>query len=287
VSILEREITIKKKAFTLIELLVVIAIIALLMSILIPALRRAREQARIVGCLANLKQWSLVCAMYTEENEGEFWSGLNSRGYLWPWQLEDKYKDWKKNKIWFCPTAKKPIIDENGNRAPTLNIFNAWGIFKGSHTSSITGKTHDPGPNGVAGSYSINGYVLTIPTTATFQSGRPASDGWRSPNAAGAANVPMFVDALRFDLWPLENNVPPDYQFDSWQGAAQMKRCCINRHDGFVGMAFLDFSARKVGLKELWTLKWHKKFNTAGQWTQAGGARPEDWPEWIRPFKDY
>jgi hypothetical protein len=42
-----------------------------------------------------------------------------------------------------------------------------------------------------------------------------------------------------------------------------------------------------VGLKELWTLKWHRSFNTAGPWTKAGGVSPEDWPEWIRPFKDY
>jgi hypothetical protein len=49
----------------------------------------------------------------------------------------------------------------------------------------------------------------------------------------------------------------------------------------------MDYSARKVGLKELWTLKWHKSFNTAGAWTFAGGVQPENWPEWIRTFKDY
>ena len=50
---------------------------------------------------------------------------------------------------------------------------------------------------------------------------------------------------------------------------------------------FLDWSVRRVGLKELWTLKWNRKFDTAGKWTQAGGVRPEDWPEWRRGFKDY
>ena len=104
---------------------------------------------------------------------------------------------------------------------------------------------------------------------------------------AGAGQAPLFMDALRFDLFPIETDGPPDYQFDSWQGESRMKRCCINRHDGFVGMAFLDFSARKVGLKELWTLKWHREFNTTGPWTQAGGAQSGDWPEWIRSFKDY
>jgi len=62
---------------------------------------------------------------------------------------------------------------------------------------------------------------------------------------------------------------------------------CINRHDGGINAAFLDGSVRKVGLKELWTLKWKRQFNTAGPWTKAGGVQPEDWPQWMRGFKDY
>jgi hypothetical protein len=49
----------------------------------------------------------------------------------------------------------------------------------------------------------------------------------------------------------------------------------------------MDWSVRKVGLKELWTLKWQKEFNTHNHWTKAGGVQPEDWPEWMRNFKDY
>jgi prepilin-type processing-associated H-X9-DG protein len=64
-------------------------------------------------------------------------------------------------------------------------------------------------------------------------------------------------------------------------------RVCINRHDGGTNFVFLDWSVRKVGLKELWTLKWDREHDTAGPWTKAGGVRPEDWPEWMRRFKDY
>ena len=62
---------------------------------------------------------------------------------------------------------------------------------------------------------------------------------------------------------------------------------CINRHDGYVYGLFLDWSARKVGLKELWTLPWYDEFDTAGRWTKAGGVKPEDWPHWMRKLKDY
>ena len=59
----------RRKGFTLIELLVVIAIIAILMSILMPGLRAAREQAKKVTCMANLKGLGTSIAMYLVENE--------------------------------------------------------------------------------------------------------------------------------------------------------------------------------------------------------------------------
>jgi prepilin-type N-terminal cleavage/methylation domain-containing protein len=61
----------KGAGFTLIELLVVIAIIALLMSILIPSLQRARKQARNVICHSQLRQWGTILALYTEDNQGK------------------------------------------------------------------------------------------------------------------------------------------------------------------------------------------------------------------------
>jgi prepilin-type N-terminal cleavage/methylation domain-containing protein len=269
-----------RKAFTLVELLVVIAIIALLMSILMPALTRAREQARMVKCGAVLRQWGLIAALYTEEWNGEFWRTENNTPCFW-WirYLDDKHKDWKKNKLWMCPSAQRPKTDEFGNVVSNLNIFNAWGIHKETGC----------GPNGIAGSYGINGYVLNpYPKgrTGSYEGGVPFTDGWKTAYAKGAMNVPLFTEALRFDLWPLEGQAPAANEYAAW-GGNNMGRCCINRHRGFVETVFMDSSVRKVGLKELYTLKWHRKFNTGGPFTIAGGVQESKWPEWIRKFPNY
>jgi hypothetical protein len=49
----------------------------------------------------------------------------------------------------------------------------------------------------------------------------------------------------------------------------------------------MDWSIRKLGLKELWTLAWSPDFNVNGPFTRAAGMQAEDWPAWMRRFKDY
>jgi prepilin-type N-terminal cleavage/methylation domain-containing protein len=269
----------KRSGFTLIELLVVIAIIALLMGILMPALSRVKYMAKAIACQANMKQWTLYFTMYTNDNNGKFQSGVGT-GHVnhWMYALRSYYNN--NPKIRCCPTATKPLYDKNGNLSPQFNTFSAWGIF--------TGEEGYFGSEGCWGSYGINGWVENPPAgTASVYEGFDTSNNWRTPNVSRAGYVPLFMDALRFNIFPLEFDTPPETEDMAWASTEHMKRICINRHDGYISMAFLDWSVRKVGIKEIWTLKWHKTYNQAGPWTTAGGAIPSNWPGWMQTFDDY
>ncbi len=67
----------------------------------------------------------------------------------------------------------------------------------------------------------------------------------------------------------------------------QLLHPTVHRHSGAGNCAFLDWSIRRIDLKQLWTLKWNRTFSTTGPWTRRGGCQPENWPEWMRGLKDY
>ncbi len=267
------------KGFTLIELLVVIAIIAILMAILMPALQRVKKQAQTAACLSYLKQWGLMFAMYCDDNNGNFFtgevngtrSGVGS-GRFWRMTMAPYSKD---EKMWTCPTATKP--------APS------GGIPQGQW-SYVAWELGDD-----VGSYGLNGWILNI--QASVQAGNrnngwgrtPADSHWGTPHVQQANNVPIFTGSWWVDSWPREDDQPPQTEAGPGDTPNQneMNRVCVDRHNGFVNSLFCDWSVRKVGLKELWTLKWHRTYNTAGPWTQAGGATAEQWPDWMRHYKDY
>jgi len=255
------------RGFTLVELLVVIAVIALLMAILLPALHRVKRQAKAVGCRSNLRQWGLAFSMYTSENEGRFYGCRWAYPFL-PLRSSYPYL----NKLLLCPMATKRV--DRPGLYDYGSTFSPWRY---------------PGPvDGIEfSSYGVNLYLLWCDPNSV----RPSWDGywWYNCYVKGANHIPVAFDCLNWCEAPNSDYVPPEYEdrFAFPPNASNMWTVCINRHDGGINMLFMDWSVRKVGLKELWTLKWCPKFDTAGPWTRAGGVQHEDWPKWMRRFKDY
>lgn len=266
-----------------IDATVAVAVVLLLVATLVPAMRRAKEQENLAKCLANLGQWNPVISTYVEDNDGKFLSGYGRENSWWVARLEYCDQSRIENDLWFCPKAEEPLYDEHHKRSDTFSVFQSWGVY----TDDFNGH-EDLSPDGVAGSYGLNGYLLAheTPADSALESGGQQSNFWGTWPARGAEGVPLFVEALDFDIRPQEHEGPAGVKLAAWTGN-QMARACINRHVGFEAASFCDFSARKVGLKELWTLKWHRSFNTMGPWTRAGGVETTNWPQWIRQFKDY
>ena len=266
-----------RRGFTLIELLVVIAIIAMLMAILMPAIQRVKKQAQSVACMSRLKQWTLIFKFYTDEYEGSFNPGWDQatggEAHLWPNALRPYYEDeWD---MLLCPTATR--VSENLTRGTFM------ATWRGLQT-----------PNGdtvrFEFSYGINNWTnaMTGP-----RGDRPEEWFWKTTNVGGQSRIPVFGDSTWHDAWPREEDEPIALPWEFGGGntgtTGEMNHFCIDRHNGWTNLLFMDWSVRHVGLKELWTLKWHRAYakDAPSPYTKAGGMAPSDWPAWLRKYKDY
>ncbi len=268
-------------AFTLVELLVVIAIIALLMSILIPALAGVKKQANAVMCQANLKEWGVAFQMFAQDHDGYFPKSVPAEDYwlraMLPYVgIKDTEKS-QAREILLCPSAKRSKnLPENRKLGTT---FSAWGPFAEDFYWWFPGAT---------GSYGLNDWCANPDEdkeTGTYW-GYPAKYAWRSTGGKWANNVPVLLDCLYTDGFPLHTDLPPEYPdiiIDdpmAWSNNA-MRLFCIDRHQGGINGLFRDFTVRKIGLKQLWKLKWHRGFKTDKQPNWATEA------PWLMSYRDY
>ncbi len=278
----------KRRGFTLIELLVVIAIIALLMAILMPALQRVKGQAQSITCQARLKQWGLLFNLYTDDYDGYFNEGWGvDETTLWPNALRSYYKDnWG---MLLCPTATRPMAhdqDFGTFKAATRPLaLPGGGTYLYTFSYSINSWTNYM--HGDRGDRWEEWFWKRTDDTMCVKPGTRTLSG----KSASTNTIPVFADSTWHDAWPRDTDVPSQtadaFGITDQGTSGEMNHFCIDRHNGFANFLFMDWSVRPVGLKELWTLKWHRAYKTSGAYTRAGGVLPGDWPAWMSRYKDY
>ena len=247
---MEMLITNRKNAFTLIELLVVIAVIALLLSILIPGLRRAKVIAKSLVCKSNLRAIQLASRMNRDDHDGKIF-GYDAYGGDQTLFI-NKMKPYIENvdKIRYCPETK---VDEDADPAD-------WPSFGASKRAWRWGEEY--------GSYGINGWTYN---DELGQLRDPWYPNWDEiayetlEQIRLPAIVPGFVDCVWVDRWPSHTDeIAANHDLSDPYGSgtviSHMGLMMIDRHMGHGNMSFLDGHVEGVKLEKFWKVKWSRIF---------------------------
>jgi prepilin-type processing-associated H-X9-DG protein len=89
---------------------------------------------------------------------------------------------------------------------------------------------------------------------------------WQLPATGSTAEIPVYGDCNWVDGWPHEVDTPPAAPFTVMTGqkstSEAMRRFTLDRHNRKINVVFLDGHAAGVDLVDLWTLKWHRRWQT-------------------------
>jgi len=256
----------RQRGFTLIELLVVISIIALLIGILLPALGAARKSAMAMQCAAHQKQLVTAWFAYAADNNGESvrsWHAVGGfstgKGTSWYVNLYPYYG--AVEGVIQCPTApepRQPIV-------PGLNFGSASLSWFPNDTAVMLKTTEEN-----FGGFGFNNWLENTPIvvkTMSPQFGDHFING--IDDSVESSNTPVMGDGTWVDTgWVLETDPLPNDFLDPMvsvgTGRPFMKRHCIARHGEAINVAFLDGSARRIKILDLWSLKWHADWSATG-----------------------
>ncbi len=266
----------KKKAFTLIELLVVIAIIALLLSILMPALKKVKESGNTIACASNLKQWGIIMSFFAADNDDAFPDADHSND-PGPSHGQDSHGQWwlqpilpyvENDDILICAKAKRhPPLTGQDDIHPTKED-ECWGSRQRCNCNNANQEY-------VWSSYGPNAWIMN-PRDGTW--GAPPGIWWgKLESITNPADVPFYLDSRWVDAWPDEWNEPMTDPDDTNTGTGYMRHFTMRRHNKGIDVVFFDGHSRRVALKELWKLKWHRAFDTNNNY--ANGTTP--YPSWM------
>jgi prepilin-type N-terminal cleavage/methylation domain-containing protein len=297
----------QRKGFTLIELLVVIAIIALLMSILMPALRNVRDQAKNSMCMQRLQQWGVMFRMYADDWDDVLmgWSDYNWWSHpqdptdhfvehAWVHLMYSYAKDFE---IFLCPAATDLWMISDDFSSPRaawdfeyINFLDAsfemlWYYQQGPPEDPIY--SH--------GSYGKNEWITKPADWCKDDPFYRWDYFFLNIRVSNAARIPLLGDCNFAAGFPHATDEPAEFSLHGPVDGDETNRWNLDRHKLSVNFVFLDWSVRKVGLRQLWQLRWNRESTSDGasSWGNLNvvpnweNPLDPDWPEWMRNSKNY
>jgi len=252
----------KKQGFTLIELLVVIAIIAILAAILFPVFAQAREKARQITCLSNLKQIGLATLMYCQDNNNQIpsqraYSEDNEQVYE-AFQVAAKLEPYAKSEgIFKCPDSHIAIgtvnwdVAYNGGGGPYMDDPTIVGLPPSGHTGGNGSLAQlqalpDPYYNDV---YPPTDYLTNF---SFYNPGGVTGAFQENPRSLDSADMCSAGWAVLWTDWPVNGN---DYWPNAAYGAnptwGQAGEALDGRHTSGSSLVFADGHAKWFPSNEL------------------------------------
>jgi len=250
-------------------------------------LNAVKEQARTVVCASNLKQWNIIMGFFAADNRDQFpdaqhFDGSPPHGESHgQWWLQPILPYVDNPDILICAKAKAHPETVPGDTFPVppvpLKENECWGSRQRCDCNNANGEM-------VWSSYGPNGWLMdpTLPNGVRQTWGAPTSvplsSFWgKMDRISTPSRVPFYLDSRWVDAWPNDDNEPKTDPDDPTSGSGYMNHFVLDRHNEAVNAVFFDGSGRKVDIKELWSLKWHKTFDTTNLYTQDNAP----WPDWL------
>lgn len=281
-----------RNGFTLIELLVVIGIIALLVSILLPALNKARAHGKAIKCQVQVGGFNTGLHMYALDQNNKFWydgplpdNSLGGHG-VWFVRMREYYGE--ADEARYCPEA--PATQQSV--VPTTTGGFHGSTFQPYNMAGHAGNVDTPESRRLLGaSLGLNHWITGAPTDKVVW-GAPGPNAatahpryWQGLSDGGAptADIPMVGDCAWYMAEPSREFINTDflnpgsgdnlfeYRWDEdifrdnppigntiW--TMYFSRVLLPRHLGRANWAFMDGSAQRVELSDLPGQKWHREY---------------------------